>query len=115
MRAVGPESPGGVSLRNAIRAVYDPRLSPEGSSVIHVLARSARGSVVLAGALLLGSCGSGGGGSSGGTVAVQNEPTSTAGIVQLDFSFLIVSGLPDRVEVVSLAPGATASFVFSDA
>ena len=72
------------------------------------------GSLVVAGALALASCGSGGGGSKGGTVTVQNEAGSTANITQLDFSFLVISGIPDRVELVSLAPGQSQGFAFTD-
>lgn len=76
--------------------------------------RFALGSLVLSGALLLASCGSGGGGSDAGTVAVLNEVGSSSTITQLDFSFLVISGLGDRVELVSLAPGASQGFAFSE-
>jgi hypothetical protein len=75
--------------------------------------RLAIGSLVVAGALALASCGSGGGGSSAGTVTVLNEVGSTSTITQLDFTFLVVSLLPDRVETVSIAPGASQGFAFS--
>jgi hypothetical protein len=75
------------------------------------LSTTLRAALVALACAAASACGGGGGGS-GTTITFDNSPASSASIVQVDFDFLDVSLLADRIESVDVAPGESASFDF---
>jgi hypothetical protein len=66
---------------------------------------------VLALAAASAGCGGAGGGE-GASITFVNTPASLHSIVEVDFDFLDVSLLPNRIEAVDVAPGESVSFSF---
>ena len=81
------------------------------------LSSSLRGVAVafsLVAALFVGGCGGGGGDEAYLTVTFENSPASSQTFVQVVFDYFDLSGIPDRVETVSVGPNQSVSFEFDE-